>query len=46
MLNCGGPRAARIFLLQALGELVGAAVLLELAIELDDVMKSAGMLFF
>ena len=40
-----GPGAARVLLLQALGELVGAAILLELAIELDDLVERTRMLF-
>ena len=43
--GCGRPRAARILLLQALGKLVGVAILFELAIELDDLVECARMLF-
>ena len=39
------PRAAGILLLEALGELVGAGILLELAKECGDRVERAGMLF-
>ena len=40
-----GPGTAWVFLLEPHGEIVGAAVLLELADRSDDLMERTGMFF-